>query len=67
MLVLAVMTLESQPASAEMFGADYKPCGGDKQSTLDIVACVDLSPIFHPVESRIRSSMNLPPCLDHPR
>jgi uncharacterized protein YecT (DUF1311 family) len=23
-----------------MFGADYKPCG-DKQSTLDIVACVN--------------------------
>lgn len=32
--------LTSLPASAEMFGNDYKPCG-EKPSTPEIVACVD--------------------------
>jgi hypothetical protein len=37
--LLPLIALGTPPASAEMFGADYKPCG-DKQSTVDIVACV---------------------------
>jgi uncharacterized protein YecT (DUF1311 family) len=37
--LLPLIVLGTPPASAEMFGADYKPCG-DKQSTVDIVACV---------------------------
>jgi uncharacterized protein YecT (DUF1311 family) len=68
MLVLAVMTLECQPASAEMFGADYKPCG-DKQSTLDIVACVNaktkvwdarLNEAYRGVQKRINEGQRHP-------
>ena len=39
-LVAVIAFLTATPARPEMFGTDYQPCG-QKQSTLDIVACVD--------------------------
>ncbi len=39
MTVLAIMSLAALPAAAEMFGADYGPCG-DQSNTVAIVDCV---------------------------
>ena len=37
--LLVLMLAASPPASAEMFGSGYKPCG-EKSSTMEVVACV---------------------------
>lgn len=37
--LLVLMLAASPPASAEMFGSGYKPCG-EKSSTIEVVACV---------------------------